>query len=477
MKKGRIFRTIKRDYALHIFLVIAIALVVNGIIFIPLKHSTDALKHSTGASSQTATTSQVNWITYMWNPERSGYNSKETIINPSSASHLKIHWKYAAKGSINTEPVVFNGVIYWGAWDGYERAMNLSGTMLWQTYLGTVSPGGCDPKSAGVASTATVATVSIGGVLTSVILVGGGDARFYALNATTGHIIWSTQLGTSPTHMIWDSPAFYNGSVYIGTSSYGDCPQVHGQIFRLDATTGTIQNTFTSPCGGGGVWGSLTIDEPYNTIYAATGNGNCNTGFALLKLSATNLSLISSWQVPSNERTGDDDFGTAPSVFPATINNVVRQLVGVENKSGTYFALDRANLSAGPVWKVRLSTDVGGNHSTSSWDNRTLYIGGAATSINGKACGGSIRAMNPATGGYLWQYCTSGKVAGAVMLVPGLVIAGAGRSLIVLNAQSGQQLFSYQDTASSSFFWGTASVSDGVLYIGNKDGQIYAFGL
>src|SRR5436190_709339 len=178
MKKGLIFRTIKKDYALHIFLVIGIALVVNGIIFIPLNHSTNA-------SSQTATSIPVNWITYMWNPERSGYNSKETIINPSSASHLKIHWKYAAKGSINTEPVVVNGAIYWGAWDGYERAMNLSGTMLWQTYLGTVSPGGCDPKSAGVASTATFATISIGGVLTSVVLVGGGNARFYALNAAT----------------------------------------------------------------------------------------------------------------------------------------------------------------------------------------------------------------------------------------------------------------------------------------------------
>src|SRR5262249_40658848 len=110
MRKGRIFRTIKRDYALHIFLVIGIALVVNAIIFIPLNHSTDALKQSTRASSQSATTSPVNWTQYMWNPERSGYNSRETIINPSSASHLKIHWKYAVKGSINTEPVVVNGM-------------------------------------------------------------------------------------------------------------------------------------------------------------------------------------------------------------------------------------------------------------------------------------------------------------------------------------------------------------------------------
>lgn len=470
MKKEHIFRTIIRDYTLHILLVIGFAIVAAGILFIPLKHSTQA-------SSQTVTTSTGNWTTYMWNNERSGYNSTETIINASTASHLKIHWQHVAGGSINTQPVVVNGVIYWGAWDGYERAMNLSGTTLWQTNLGKVTPAGCFPTSAGVASTATVATVSIGGIATQVVFVGGGNARFYALNATNGHIIWSTPLGTSPTHMIWDASAVYNGSVYIGTSSYGDCPLVAGQMFRLNAVTGMIQNTYTIPCAGGGMWGSPTIDEPNNTIYVATGNGNCNTGFALIELNATNLSLIRSWQVPSAERSGDDDFGAAPSLFQVTINNVVHQLVGVMDKSGIYFAFNRANISAGPAWQKQISSQLAGNHSSSAWNNTTLYIGGAATPINGRSCAGSIRAVNPATGGYLWQYCAPGQVVGAVTLVPGLVIAGAGSSLIVLNAQSGQQLFRYLDSARSSFFFGAASVSNGVLYIGNKDGQIYAFGL
>lgn len=470
MKKGHIFRTIIRDYALHILLIIGFAIVVAGILFMPLKHSTHA-------SSQTVTTSTGNWTTYMWNNERSGYNSRETIITPITASHLKIHWQHVAGGSINTQPVVVNGVIYWGAWDGYERAMNLSGITLWQTYLGKVTPTGCTPSSAGVASTATVATISISGILTPVVFVGGGNAKFYALNATNGHIIWSTPLGTSPTHMIWDAPAVYNGSVYIGMSSYGDCPLVPGQMFKLNAVTGMIQKTYTVPCAGGGMWGSPTIDEPYNTIFVATGNGNCNTGFALVELNATNLSLIHSWQVPSTERKGDDDFGSAPSLFQATINNVLHQMVGVMDKSGTYFTFDRANISAGPIWQKQVSGEVAGNHSSSAWNNTTLFIGGGATIINGRTCTGSIQAVNPATGGNLWQYCAPGKVDGAVSLVPGLVIAGAGSSLIVLNAQSGQQLFVYHDTAASSFFWGAASISNGVLYIGNKDGQIYAFGL
>src|SRR6266849_218385 len=91
MKKGRIFRTIIRDYTLHILMVIGFAIVVAGIMFMPLKHSSYA-------SSQAVTTSTGNWTTYMWNNERSGYNSTETIINPITASHLKIHWQHVAGG-------------------------------------------------------------------------------------------------------------------------------------------------------------------------------------------------------------------------------------------------------------------------------------------------------------------------------------------------------------------------------------------
>jgi len=58
-----------------------------------------------------------------------------------------------------------------------------------------------------------------------------------------------------------------------------------------------------------------------------------------------------------------------------------------------------------------------------------------------------------------------------------LVIVGAGSSLAVLDATTGQRLFLYTDPAIVSNFWGAASVSNGVLYMGNKDGNLYAFGL
>src|SRR5258707_6451737 len=205
-------------------------------------------------------------------------------------------------------------MIYWGSWDGFEHATKLDGTQVWQKNLGQTVDSSCHPSTAGVASTATVASVLIGGTLTPVVFVGGGNATFYALNALTGAIIWRTGLGSSPSHFIWSSPTVYNNSVYIGVSSFGDCPLVHGQLVQMDATTGTIQHTFnTVPAGciGANVWGSPTIDQADGSVYFATGNsGSCSTAeqcaSTIVKLTASNLIYLSSWQARH-------EFGSRPT--------------------------------------------------------------------------------------------------------------------------------------------------------------------
>src|SRR6266446_5795602 len=90
---------------------------------------------------------------------------------------------------------------------------------------------------------------------------------------------------------------------------------------------------------GAGVWGSKTIDSSDNSLYFATGNGNvCGQpeiyGEALVKLKTSDLSVISSWQVPKNQQVSDGDFGSTPTLFSATINGTVHKLVGVGNKNG-----------------------------------------------------------------------------------------------------------------------------------------------
>lgn len=434
-----------------------------------------------------------DWPTYLMNNARHGYNSSETIINQTSAPNLKLHWTHSTGGAISTQPVEANGLIYWGSWDGYEHATDLNNAKVWAINLGQTTDTSCNPPTVGVASTATIGSVTINGTATSVDFVGGGNGNFYALNATTGAIIWQTPLGSSPSHFLWSSPALYNGSIYEGMASFGDCPLVQGQLIQMNATTGQVQhifNTVPNGCTGAGVWGSPTIDTAHNTVYFATGNADntCPTAepysTALVELNVSDLSFINYWQLPSAERVPDSDFGTTPTLFHATINGVSHELVGMQNKNGKYYTFDRANIGTGPLWRATIAVGGAcpqcgqGGISPSAWDGKTLYVAGGNTTINGSSCQGSLRALNPATGAFLWEHClSSGPVLGAVTAVPGVLAVGQGTYLMVVAASTGQTLFRYQDTNSGSLYYGAASISNGVLYIGNQDGLLSAFGL
>lgn len=437
------------------------------------------------------------WTTYLETNARSGFNQAETTITASSAPNLKLHWSAPVDGnfyvkSVSVQPVVANGLIYWGSWDGNEHATNLNGVQVWETGLGYTFDSQCN-NLAGIASTGTVKSITIGGVSTPVLFVGGGHASFYALNANTGAVIWSTSLGTSPDNFIWSSPAFYKGSIYIGLSSFGDCPLVQGKLIKLNAKTGAIQSTFPivpAGCIGGSLWGSPTIDASDNSVYFATGNnGTCTSAepyaTALLKVSASDLSYISSWQVPASEQINDSDFGSTPTLFKATIKGTKRLLVGVANKNGTFYTFDRASLSVGPLWRASIATIGGGcgpdcgdgSISPAAWDGSTLYVAGGQTTIAGVSCKGSLRALAPATGRFKWEHCLQdGPVLGAVSMVPGVAVVGEGNTLVLVATSDGHTLYTYTDTNTNATFYAPASISNGVLYIGAYEGVLFAFG-
>lgn len=433
-----------------------------------------------------------DWPTYLANNAHTGFNSSETIINRSTAAKLKLHWTHTSGSMISTQPTVANGTIYWGSWGiANEHATALNNARVWVDGLGNTTDTQCNPVTVGVASTATIAPVVIGGQTTLVDFVGGGDAHFYALNAATGTKIWSTLLGSSPSHFIWSSPAVFNGSVYVGLASFGDCPLVQGQVIQLNASTGAIQHTFNvvpNGCTGGGVWGAPTIDQANGTIYFATGNpGACSSSetfsVSFIEVKAADLSLVHYWHVPSNEQTGDGDFGSTATLFTATVNGVVTSRVGIANKNGIYYAFNRNNISAGPVWRAKVAIAGGcpqcgdGSISPAAWDGTTLYVAGGTTTIKGSSCKGGLRAVNPATGAFIWEHCMlAGPILGAVSAVPGVIVVGEGNFVIVVDAVTSATLFRYQDPNANSVFWGAASISNGVIYIGNQDG-LYALGL
>jgi len=431
----------------------------------------------------TAFAASGDWSTYGATNSRSGFNSAETVITPSTASHLHLAWTAPASQNVTpnwvtSQAVVSGGLVYSGSWDGYERAINASGGLVWQTYLGRMAAT-CDSYwTVGVASTAAV--------VNSVVYVGGGDGQLYALNAATGSVLWQTPLG-GPNTFVYSSPAVFGGSVYIGVAqSPPDCPNVQGQLFQVNAATGVVQNTMkTVPdgCTGGGVWGAPTVDEASGTVYFATGNlDSCSTSTpyagAVIEVRASHLGVVGHWQIPNPPV--DSDFGSTPTLFTRTITSTTTQaMVGIANKNGIYYAFKRDHLKAGPIWQIQIATagycpECGqGSIAASAWDGSTLYAAGGNTTINKVSCAGSVAALNPFNGRTLWKRCLpDGPVLGALAAAPGIVAVAEGNKILVVSATSGKTLYAYKTL---SAIYGSPSIANGVLYIGDNSGTLYAF--
>ncbi len=424
---------------------------------------------------------QGSWPTYLGNYGHSGYNGSESIINPTTAPNLQLHWLRSIGRKISTQPVEANGMIYWGSWDGIEHASTLSnGSDVWATNLGKTTD--CKRVSLGVLSTAAVDTVTIGGVPTTAVFVAGGNNTLYALDANSGSILWQTPIGFAPNSFIYSSPILYNGNVYIGVSGNADCSHVQGQIVTVNASNGQVQATFNivpAGCVGASVWSSPTLDQSTGMLYVTTSeSAHCSQketmATALLELNAANLSLVSSWHVPPTQRINDGDFGSSPTLFPATIGGTRHQMVGMENKNGYFYAFDKTNISAGPLWEVQLATTPGPSSASAAWDGTHLYVA-AGTSLDG-SCAGTLSSLDPSSGSVIWQDCLNYDALGGVTAVPGLIELGVGNTLMIFDATNGNTLFSYTDTKKSSDFLGPGSISNGVLYHGNMDGFLYAFG-
>jgi len=444
-----------------------------------------SLTLANAASPHVGAATASDWTTYVNGQQRTGFNNQETTISTSNVRNLAVKWsQYTAKG-ISDQPIEVGGVVYWGSWDGYFHAFTTSGGHVWDTQIGTTTDASCDPTETGVASTAAFGMIGS----TPAVFVAGGNARFYALNANTGAILWSTSLGSSPSHFLWDSPLVANGSVYIGESSFGDCPLVEGQVMKLNATTGAIQNTFNvmpNGCLGAGVWSSPTLDPSGSTIFVTTGNGAaCKQaapyGSALVQLNASDLSVVHSWQVPPDQLTGDGDFGATPTVFDSNGNHYI----AAANKNGFLYLFNRDNISSGPIYETRIANDAtdcpqcgDGSIVPAAWDGTLLYVAGGKTTVGKTACKGSVQAIDPNKHAVVWQLCMqSGVVLGPLTTVNGLVIDTQGQDINFINAATGAGISYYHDGRAGALFYGGVSVSNGQVFVGNMDGYLYSFGL
>ena len=312
-------------------------------------------------------------------------NSGETGISSFNVRTLKTKWTFSSGYEFSASPAIatVNGtsMLFLGAWNGNFYALNaVTGNKIWSFTVDLVPP--CRPNACRIASSAAVDTAN------NLVFFGAENAYLYALNATTGALVWKQQLGDPRKGAeVWSSPTFFNGMVFVGLASHNDAPCVIGLVNSYNELNGNPVWSFptidqsTCPSGtclGGAVPSSLAIDSTNGIIYAGTGGpgAKCTPPTenatlypdAVLALNASTGTLINYYRALKNDQE-DDDFGSSP-ILQTT--GRVNQCTGLStfdywvtdmNEAGDIFVLGRdADGLTGTVQTIQRS--VGFNASS-----------------------------------------------------------------------------------------------------------------
>jgi outer membrane protein assembly factor BamB len=421
----------------------------------------------------------TNYPTYLFDDDRTDSVGAEGPINASDAHNLQLLWSHATGGAVWAQPIVVDGIVYVGSSDGYEYARYATnGTLLWKTFLGIDATGPNCSRHPGVTSTATFDSGRL--------YVSAGNATFYAVNATTGRVVWDLPIGGPNANAggvyLWASPLIYNQSAYVGISSQCDEPLVPAGLDRVSLQTHSEIAYFNSSVpdpNGSSIWGSPSLNEATNTIYVTTGEPygqipSSKYSESIVALNASTLSVVASWQVPAAEAIYDGDFGVTPTLFDVAHGVGV---VAAENKNGYLYEWYQSNLSL--VWQDDLTPTTTldyADHFSTSYANGTLYAVGENLTIGRHTYKSSITAIDPADGAYLWQVGTNSTSAGDYappLYDNGVLVVPIGTTLYLLKAATGKILYEHALSGEST---PPASVSRGEVFVGSGD-NVTAFDL
>lgn len=240
-----------------------------------------------GVSTATTGTDPGDWPAYLFSAGHSSHNSGDTAISPANASSLTEVWNWVPPGNggnkaLISSPTVVGGTVFIGANNGTFYALDQStGMVVWSHPIGKTVATTCGSR--GFASTATIADDPVTGLET--VYVAAPDGYLYAFDASTGATVWRSLIGlpsaTENNYFDWSSPAVAGGDVYVGVSSQCDHPLIQGGVISVDQHTGArLAQYFDVPDGdiGGSVWSSPAVG-PSGNVYITSGNGPTTNQF------------------------------------------------------------------------------------------------------------------------------------------------------------------------------------------------------
>lgn len=330
-------------------------------------------------------------------------------------------WRFdSPTGDFTGTPVVAAGTLVAGDNGGWVYALDTtSGRLRWSHHVGQP-----------IVGSAAIDLNAPGGPAAFVPVAESSGPRLLALSLADGRARWDTTLTKQSAADVFGSPVFWHRTLYIGTSGpNNDDTHARGSVVALDESSGRIRwQTFTAPPGhdGAGVWTTPAIDAATGRVYVGTGNNyhqpTTDTEDSILALDAASGRILGHYQatandsfsLPGNPSGPDVDFGSSPNLLTGPAGEA---LVGEGQKSGIYWALDRATLR--PVWHRQAGpgSQVGGFLGSTAYDGTRIY---GADTVSGQvvalARNGSMSWQSLDAGGLHWSPST---VANGVLYTMG----------------------------------------------------------
>jgi len=231
-----------------------------------------------------ASATTADWPAYLYDNGHSSLNPAATAITPANASGVHKVWTFKPTKTgtqpapkIQGSPVVMNGIVYIASFSGTLWALDeTTGHMVWSAPIGFTPKGVCPTKS-GPSSTPVIAPdPSRGDALTA--YVSGGDGALYAINAATGAQVWKATVAatnTAPAEFLYAAPLLLGGNLYVGVASNCEPPLAPGRAVEVTQSGGAIVHTYAATpggVGGAGIWISPASDG--TSIWVTTGNAD-----------------------------------------------------------------------------------------------------------------------------------------------------------------------------------------------------------
>jgi polyvinyl alcohol dehydrogenase (cytochrome) len=377
-------------------------------------------------------------------------DGKAAGLTAAQIPRLKVKWAFGFPGELtsNAQPTLAGGRVFTGSASGKVYSLSAAtGCVHWYFDAGSIVRG----------------AVSIGRVQTAsgpryAAFFGDGKAVVYALDASTGMLLWKTKVDDFPVARITGSLAYYNGRLYVpvasgeeaaGSEPAYECCRFRGSLVALDAATGKqIWKTYTiadppQPTkknkvgaqlwgpSGAPIWSSPAIDTKSNVVYVTTGDNysepasRMSDAFVAMDLSTGKI-LWSRQMTAQDAYTSacrledktncpdvngpDFDFGSSPILV--NLSNGRRALIGPQ-KSGMVHAVD-PDQQGEVLWQVRVGKGgtMGGVQWGAAVDQSNVYV--AVSDIKrvmlsfstqtdaDPSQGGGMYALNLATGAKVW---------------------------------------------------------------------------